>query len=53
MYVDDMFIICSNIKLIENTKQVLQKVFIMKDLSELKYFLGIEFTRTEKGILMH
>lgn len=25
----------------------------MKDLSELKYFLGIEFTRTEKGILMH
>lgn len=25
----------------------------MKDLGELKYFLGIEFARSEKGVLMH
>jgi len=39
--------------LIEETKQALQKCFKMKDLGELKYFIGIEFTRTEQGILMH
>ncbi|XP_019244361.1 PREDICTED: uncharacterized protein LOC109224228 [Nicotiana attenuata] len=53
VYVDDMLITGSQPKLIEDTKAALQKAFKMKDLGELKYFLGIEFARSEKGILMH
>lgn len=29
------------------------KIFKIKDLGELRYFLGIEFARSEKGIVMH
>ncbi|XP_070035172.1 uncharacterized protein [Nicotiana tomentosiformis] len=35
------------------TKDDLQSSFKIKDLGELKYFLGIEFTRSDKRILMH
>ncbi|XP_055831031.1 secreted RxLR effector protein 161-like [Solanum dulcamara] len=48
-----MLITGSSLKLIEDTKQALQRAFKMKDLGELKYFLGIEFSRTTEGILMH
>lgn len=41
VYVDDMLITGSQLKLIEDTKVALQKAFKMKDLEELKYFLGI------------
>jgi hypothetical protein len=27
--------------------------FVMTDLGELSYFLGIEFKRTEQGIMMY
>lgn len=30
-----------------------KETFKIKDLIELKYFLGIEFTRSKEGILMH
>ncbi|XP_015165801.1 uncharacterized protein [Solanum tuberosum] len=53
VYVDDMLITGSSLKLIEDTKRALQQAFKMKDLGELKYFLGIEFTRSTVGILMH
>uniref|UniRef100_A0A3Q7IWH6 Reverse transcriptase Ty1/copia-type domain-containing protein n=1 Tax=Solanum lycopersicum TaxID=4081 RepID=A0A3Q7IWH6_SOLLC len=53
VYVDDMLITSSSLKLIEDTKKALQQAFKMKDLGELKYFLGIEFTRSAAGILMH
>ncbi|XP_075080321.1 uncharacterized protein LOC142165842 [Nicotiana tabacum] len=43
----------SDMSLIESTKQDLQQAFKMKDLDELKYFLGIEFSRSHKGILMN
>lgn len=49
----DMLITGSSLKLIEDTKKALQQAFKMKDLGELKYFLGIEFTRSTAGILMH
>uniref|UniRef100_A0A3Q7FL19 Reverse transcriptase Ty1/copia-type domain-containing protein n=1 Tax=Solanum lycopersicum TaxID=4081 RepID=A0A3Q7FL19_SOLLC len=53
VYVDDMLITGSSLRLIEDTKKALQQAFKMKDLGELKYFLGIEFTRSAAGILMH
>lgn len=47
-YVDDMLISGSSLELIEQTKLSLQQVFKMKDLGELKYLLGIEFTTSKK-----
>nr|XP_016452909.1 PREDICTED: uncharacterized protein LOC107777412 [Nicotiana tabacum] len=42
-----------NLTLIAEMKTKLQLKFKMKDLGELKYFLGIEFARSQRGILMH
>uniref|UniRef100_A0A3Q7ITP7 Reverse transcriptase Ty1/copia-type domain-containing protein n=1 Tax=Solanum lycopersicum TaxID=4081 RepID=A0A3Q7ITP7_SOLLC len=39
-----MMITGNDIRLIQETKQTLQDTFKMKDLGDLKYFLGIEFT---------
>lgn len=47
-----MFITRSSLKLIQDTKRALQQAFKMKDLGELKYFLRIEFTISNVGILM-
>ncbi|XP_055803447.1 uncharacterized mitochondrial protein AtMg00810-like [Solanum dulcamara] len=48
-----MLVTGSNLKLIEETKKALQSAFKMKGLGELKYFLGIEFSISIVGILMH
>ncbi|XP_075103372.1 uncharacterized protein LOC142177986 [Nicotiana tabacum] len=53
VYVDDMLITGPNLRLVEETKATLQKIFKVKDLGELKYFLGLEFARSSQGILMH
>ncbi|XP_075086222.1 uncharacterized protein LOC142168944 [Nicotiana tabacum] len=42
-----------NLKLIQDTKNSLQNIFKMKDLGELRYFLGLEFSRSDDGIVMH
>nr|XP_016485578.1 PREDICTED: uncharacterized mitochondrial protein AtMg00810-like [Nicotiana tabacum] len=42
----------NNDKLLCDTRIELQKKFKMKDLGELEFFLGIEFARSKKGILM-
>nr|XP_016494796.1 PREDICTED: uncharacterized mitochondrial protein AtMg00810-like [Nicotiana tabacum] len=52
-YVDDLHITSDDFQLIQDTKDVLQSSFKIKDLGELKYFLGIEFARSAEGILMH
>lgn len=52
VYVDDLIVTRSNQKLFCDTRQEIQKKFKMKDLGELKFFLGIEFSRSNKGILM-
>ncbi|XP_070002632.1 uncharacterized mitochondrial protein AtMg00810-like [Nicotiana sylvestris] len=52
VYVDDLLVTGSNILLIQQVRKDLQEKFKMKDLGELKYFLGIEFSRSQKGILM-
>uniref|UniRef100_A0A3Q7IJP0 Reverse transcriptase Ty1/copia-type domain-containing protein n=1 Tax=Solanum lycopersicum TaxID=4081 RepID=A0A3Q7IJP0_SOLLC len=43
----------SSCQLIEETKQVLKDHFRIKDLGDLRFFLGIEFARNSEGILMH
>lgn len=39
--------------MIQHTKEILQTAFKIKDLRELTYFLGIEFSTNKDGILMH
>ncbi|XP_069150530.1 uncharacterized mitochondrial protein AtMg00810-like [Solanum lycopersicum] len=53
VYVDDMLVTGSNLRLIEHTKAILHKAFKIKDLGELKFFWGMEFSRSVKGILMN
>ena len=53
IYVDDMLITGESISLINEAKRYLQEPFKKKDFGELKYFFGIEFARSKKGILMH
>ncbi|XP_069155783.1 uncharacterized mitochondrial protein AtMg00810-like [Solanum lycopersicum] len=53
IYVDDLLVTGRSLKLINETKTVLKDNFKIKDLGTLRYFLGIEFARNTKGILMH
>ncbi|XP_015160287.1 uncharacterized mitochondrial protein AtMg00810-like [Solanum tuberosum] len=39
--------------MIHETKEALQHAFKIKDLGELRYFLGFEFARSAAGILIH
>uniref|UniRef100_A0A3Q7IUK6 Reverse transcriptase Ty1/copia-type domain-containing protein n=1 Tax=Solanum lycopersicum TaxID=4081 RepID=A0A3Q7IUK6_SOLLC len=43
----------NDIVMIKETKKALQHAFKIKDLGELRYFLGLEFARYEDGLLMH
>ncbi|XP_015160754.1 uncharacterized mitochondrial protein AtMg00810-like [Solanum tuberosum] len=52
VYVDDLLITGSRQSLIDTTKEDLQKQFKMKDLGDLKFFLGIECARSSRGIHM-
>lgn len=53
IYVDDLLMRGSDYSMIHETKIVLQHAFKIKDLRELSYFLGLEFARSEAGILIH
>lgn len=53
IYVDDLLIIGSSMKLIDDTKQILKNNFKIKDLGAFRYFLGIEFAKNAEGIIMH
>lgn len=53
VYVDDMLVTGNNLAQILATKGDLQEAFKVKDLGELKYFLGIEFCRSQQRILMN
>uniref|UniRef100_A0A1S3XYG4 Uncharacterized mitochondrial protein AtMg00810-like n=1 Tax=Nicotiana tabacum TaxID=4097 RepID=A0A1S3XYG4_TOBAC len=48
-----MLVTGSNLQLIEATKNSLHQAFKIKDLGELKFFLGMEFSRSRKGILIN
>ncbi|XP_019260738.1 PREDICTED: uncharacterized protein LOC109238717 [Nicotiana attenuata] len=52
VYVDDLLITGNNDKSLYDTRIELQKKFKMKDLGELKSFLGIEFSISKERILM-
>lgn len=52
VYVDDMIVTGSNISEIEKLQCRLAKEFEMKDLGALKYFLGIEVSRSKEGIFL-
>nr|XP_009773344.1 PREDICTED: uncharacterized protein LOC104223583 [Nicotiana sylvestris] len=52
-YVDDLLITGNNEQFIQETKDVLNHKFKVKDLGELKYFLGVEVMRSNKGILLN
>ena len=50
IYVDDMIITGNDAAYVVNLKQVLDQKFGIKDLSSLKYFLGLEIASGAKGI---
>ncbi|XP_019161145.1 PREDICTED: uncharacterized protein LOC109157761 [Ipomoea nil] len=50
IFVDDILVAGPNSKLIDDLKQFLDKVFRIKDLGHLSYFLGIEALRTSDGL---
>ncbi|KAK2995291.1 hypothetical protein RJ640_013500 [Escallonia rubra] len=52
IYVDDILLTGNDLQEIERLKNFLLKRFRIKDLGDLKYFLGIEFSRSKKGIFM-
>lgn len=48
-----MLVTRSNMVLIEQTKASLHEAFKIKDIAELEFFLGMEFSRSQKGILIN
>jgi hypothetical protein len=53
LYVDDLLITGGNEKEISDFKLELMREFEMTDLGHISYFLGIEFYKSSRGLLMH
>ncbi|RVW95281.1 Retrovirus-related Pol polyprotein from transposon RE1 [Vitis vinifera] len=52
VYVDDIIITGDDEEGIENLKKLLTREFEIKDLGQLRYFLGMEVGRTKEGIVI-
>ncbi|GAA0168646.1 transmembrane signal receptor [Lithospermum erythrorhizon] len=52
VYVDDLILLGNDFAAISSFKQYLSSCFHMKDLSKLKYFLGVEVARSQEGIFL-
>ena len=52
VYVDDILIARNNVQAVEELKTSLNQHFKLKDLGGLKYFLGLERARSDKGITL-
>ncbi|PHT54292.1 hypothetical protein CQW23_08754 [Capsicum baccatum] len=52
-YVDDLLVIGNNDAMINKAKGILHQQLKLKDLGELKYFLGIEVLRSTKGVILN
>lgn len=50
VYVDDVLITGSSLDAIIRVKDYLHSLFTIKDLGDVKYFLGMEFTRSPSGV---
>lgn len=53
IYVDDPMLTNSNEHLVNEANDILHRQFKVKDLGELRYFLGIEVLRSKEGILLN
>ncbi|GMJ15208.1 cysteine-rich RLK (RECEPTOR-like protein kinase) 8 [Hibiscus trionum] len=53
IYVDDLLITGNDSSLISELKLLLNQSFRMKDLGDLKFFLGFEVMRSKEGILLN
>ncbi|CAM8899039.1 unnamed protein product [Rhodiola kirilowii] len=53
VYVDDVIITGNSEELISEVKQFIHEKFRIKDLGQLKYFLGLEVARSTDGIFLH
>ena len=52
VYVDDIIMTRDDSEELERLKKLLENEFEIKDLGELKYFLGMEFARSKRGIFV-
>ncbi|XP_021866805.1 uncharacterized mitochondrial protein AtMg00810-like [Spinacia oleracea] len=52
VYVDDLLIVGNDEKLIQEVKLMLSSHFHMKDLGDVRYFLGIEIDRSAQGFFL-
>lgn len=50
VYVDDVLIASDNVQVVVDLKVLLDKKFKLKDLGDLKFFLGLEVARSKEGI---
>jgi hypothetical protein len=53
LYVDNLIVTGSDVNEIEAFKTQMMNEFEMSDLVKLIYFLGMEFTEVEEGLVMH
>ena len=51
-YVDNIILAGNHKEEIDRVKESLNKTFKIKDLGDLRYFLGFEVARSKKGIIM-
>ena len=52
VYADDILIASNNVQVVEELKTSLDQHFKLKDLGGLKYFLGLEIAKSDKGITL-
>ena len=52
LYVDDMLIVGSNVKMVKSTKNMLKSKFDMKDMGLADVILGIKISRSPDGLIL-
>lgn len=53
VYVDDILVTGDDVSQIVSLKTFLDEEFKIKDLGQLSFFLGLEFQKTDKGMVIH